>query len=64
METLQTISLIVSGLSAFVAAQMWFYRWSYSQGYSHGHHSGFSHGLWKAAERTNKNKFSLTANPS
>jgi hypothetical protein len=56
METLQTISLIVSGVSAFVAAQLKFYRWSYSQGYSHGQHSGFTQGLWKAAERSKRNE--------
>ena len=64
MEDLQNISLIVSGLSAFGAFQMWFYRWAYSTGYAHGHHAGFSQGLWKAAERqAKKNSFSLVANP-
>jgi hypothetical protein len=64
MEDLQTIALIVSGLSAFTAFQMWFYRWAYSTGHAHGRHAGFSEGLWKAAEReSKKNRFSLVTNP-
>ncbi len=54
MEDLQIVFLIVSGLSAFVAAQIWFYRRAYSTGYAHGRHAGFSEGLWKSAERFNR----------
>jgi len=62
MEYLQTISLIVSGLSAFTAFQLWFYRWAYSAGRAHGHHAGFSEGLWKAAERqAKKERYTLTS---
>ena len=62
MEHLQTIALIVSGLSAFSALQIWFYRWAYSTGHAHGHHAGFSEGLWKAAERqAKKDRYELTS---
>lgn len=54
MQDPQILSFIVSGVSAFIAFQLWFYRWAYSVGHAHGHHTGFTQGLWKAAERLHK----------
>jgi hypothetical protein len=54
--TIESLALIVACLAGTTAALIRAYEWTYHRGYSVGHHVGFTEGLYRHAERTQRQK--------
>ena len=56
METLQLTSLGIGVVAAAVAGLLKLYHTAYSRGYEDGKHCGFTEGLYRAAQREERQK--------
>ena len=54
METLTNITIGIGILSFLGAAGLRLYAFAYTRGYDDGKHCGFTEGLYRAAERANR----------
>ncbi len=54
METLTHISIGIAVLSFLIAGAIRLYEWAYQRGYADGKHCGFTEGLYRAAERAQR----------
>ena len=53
---IESLALIVACLAGTIAALIRAYEWTYHRGYTTGHHAGFKEGLYRHAERTERQK--------
>jgi len=54
METLFYWSIVISAVSLLSAGVLKLYAFAYQRGYDHGKHCGFTEGLYRAAERVQR----------